>query len=378
MSKDKLSRNSSIELLKIFAIFIIVISHVVKSLYDYNPYIDYKGFMLDMTHATASPQQLILTMLSYCGVIGNTIFFISSAWFLLDSKRVNSRKWFFMLVEIWTISICILLITYVARAGQISMKIIMECLMPTTFSTNWYMTCYLLFYPIHTILNKIIEGIDKAQHLGLITGLSVIYMGFNFLREDLFFPSVLIIWITIYFVMAYVKLYLQNTSKNTKLNLLIVVLGLLANTGLVLLSNYIGLRLEDFSELVLRWNKNSNPFIIIVVISLFNLIRNVEFHNRFINYISGLSLIIYIIHENLILRTYYRTYIINYIYENFGYDYIVLWMILLAAAIFTGTAVISSIYEFTLRGLVKKLSGLVYIACCRIWEKIQKLALRLN
>lgn len=85
----KKERNSGIELLKIIAIVLIVISHVVYTLKTVNPYISYNGYVVDLSIATADIWKFILAIFSYFGALGNSIFFICSAWFLLRSSKYN-------------------------------------------------------------------------------------------------------------------------------------------------------------------------------------------------------------------------------------------------------------------------------------------------
>lgn len=138
-------RNSGIELLKIFAILLIILSHVTLTLGSKNVLIEYQDYALDLGIATTNPQQLVLVILEYSGMLGNAIFFICSAWFLLDRKTINKEKWWFMLLEIWSVSIVILVVVNILRTGNIAAKLMIKSLFPTTFSLNWYMTCYLLF-----------------------------------------------------------------------------------------------------------------------------------------------------------------------------------------------------------------------------------------
>lgn len=371
-------RNSGIELLKILGIFLIVISHVTQTLSSENLFISYQDYILDLSIATTNMQQLILSILRYSGVIGNTIFFVCSAWFLIDGKKFSGKKWFFMLTEVWVVSAAILTITYIVCSGNINTKMIIKCLMPTTFANNWYMTCYLLFYPIHTILNQIIKGMSQIRLFRSSIVLVVLYMGFDFIKGDLFFPSPIILWIAIYFAVAYIKIYLPDISSNKKVNIILLSFGMAGHLGIILLTNFLGLKINFFSDKLLRWSSNCNPFIIFSVIALLNIARSVNFENRFINHISRLSLIIYIMHENIILRTYYRPYVINYIYENYGYNHILLWVLLLSVVIFVGSAIISIIYEITLRQIVNRLSQKLYGICSVVWQKFEIFALKIH
>jgi len=95
-----------------------------------------------------------------------------------------------------------------------------------------------------------------------------------------------------------------------------------------------GLRFSIFSTWLLRWYNGSNPFLILFAISAFNIAKEKSFYNKKINGISSLSLLIYIIHENLFLMKYFRPCLWYYVYEHFGYNNVVLWDIILSALVF--------------------------------------------
>lgn len=300
----KKERNSGIELLKIIAIVLIVISHVVYTLKTVNPYISYNGYVVDLSIATADIWKFILAIFSYFGALGNSIFFICSAWFLLRSSKYNKQKWFFMLCEIWFVSMFIFVVMLIIRKGDISGEIFLNSIMPTTFASNWYLTCYLLFWPIHPLLNVVINKLDKQHLFRISTALFVIYACFNFIKKDSFFPSTIILWITIYFVMAYIQLYLKNFADSVKYNFVLLLVGFVGWFGIAFMANFLGLHISFLSDKVLRWQTNYNPFLIILAIALFNLMRKLTFTNKIVNYISSLSLLVYIIHENIVLRNY--------------------------------------------------------------------------
>ena len=85
-------RDSGIELLKIFAIFVIVISHVVQTLTSENLYIPYQDYVIDITKATTDFRYIILLILRHFSVWGNSLFFICSGWFLLKATAYKKKK----------------------------------------------------------------------------------------------------------------------------------------------------------------------------------------------------------------------------------------------------------------------------------------------
>lgn len=155
-------RDSGVELLKIITVILIVISHVVLTLTTENEYIPYNNYLLDCTHATTSGTILLLAGMRHFGALGNWIFFVASAWFLLDSTKASGKKMMGMLLDIWVISVLFLGITLLIR-GEVGGKLFLFSLFPTTFENNWYLTCYLLFYPIHPYLNRLISAMTAKR-----------------------------------------------------------------------------------------------------------------------------------------------------------------------------------------------------------------------
>ena len=105
--------------------------------------------------------------------------------------------------------------------------------------------------------------------------------------------------------------------------------------------------------------------------SIINFARNIHFRSRIINYISKLSLLIYIIHDNLILRTFYRPILINYIYQHYGYDHIFMWILVLSFFIFVFTVFFALLYQNTLQKLILKVSDLIFDKIKRVYLPVE-------
>lgn len=357
---DRQTRDSGIELLKIFAIFVIVINHTVQSLTNEAYNIPNNGFVIDISRATTNIQCILLQIFRHFGVLGNSVFFICSAWFLLKSKNWNKKKWLFMVIEIWVVSIVIFIITYIILHGNISIGIIISSLFPTTFGNNWYMTCYLLFYPIHPILNSIVNMMNQRQLFRSTLVMVFLYVFMNFINCSWFFSSAIILWITIYFAIAYMQKYLMSFVDNIRENIILFIIGVIGFIGIILITDICGLYSQVLSDKVMRWVNNCTPFLLAMSIAMFNIARNIHFKNRFINYISKLSLLIYIIHENIILRTYFRPAMWNYVYKRFGYSDVIQWVFIISFIIFIFGILCSILYVLTLQRFVNKVSGKLY------------------
>lgn len=374
--KNGTERNSGIELLKIFAIFLVVVSHVTQTLTDLNVYIPFQDYVVNLSRATTDIQQLILTMLRYSGMLGNSLFFICSAWFMVDSKTNNKRKILQMLVDIWIISIGILVIVLVLRGGHISGKLFLKQLFPTTFGNNWYMTCYLLFCLLYPFLNFILRSMDQRALLRTCVILIILYIGLNYIEAIFFFPSRLILWVTIYFAIAYMKRYLLHSANSLKVNLILLLTGVVGNCGIICVTNFLGLRIEFFADQLLHWNNNCSPFLLLTAIALFNIFRKLYFQSALINYISGLSFLIYIIHENELLRTYYRPMLWNFVYETYGYGHILMWTLVLVLIVFLFGLCCGFLYKLTFQRVTIHACNWCYPRIAMAWKGIENILLK--
>lgn len=356
----KKTRESSIELLKIFAMFLIVISHVTQTLYTENNFFS-SDYILNIKESTTSFQKLILVWFSSFGAQGNLIFFISSAWFLLESKKVDDKKIISIMADVWIINIMILVIFKLVKLNTLNLKTIIYCLFPNMFSLNWYVTCYLLFYLIHVTLNKIIYEKNKKELL--VTNIILLYLYYvvNYLNYGLFFVSNLVTFIVIYFLIAYLKLYLKDYCQNLKKNKKIFYLTVLVTPILILITNILGQNISLFRDKLLHWGGNNSPFLLVTAISLFIIFKEKKYKSKVINNISSLTLIIYVIHENYLIRTYIRPYIWKYIYKKYTYKYVVLQDMLYAILLFIISTILAFLYKKILQKIIHNMSTKIYI-----------------
>ena len=102
---------------------------------------------------------------------------------------------------------------------------------------------------------------------------------------------------------------------------------------------------------------------------------NVIKYNILHYYLSSLSLLIYIIHENILLRTYYRPLMWQYIYQNYGYEHILLWVFVTALITFLFGFVSAALYDLSLRRLVSFVGDFIYSAARTVWLKVETVCL---
>lgn len=350
--KIKHQRNSSIELIKIIAMFTIVLSHVAQTVGSAKSQIPF-----DANYASMDYQIIVLQLLRYFGSIGNNLFFICSAWFLIGKKEINKNRIVSLWGNTWTISI-LLLICFLIAGVSISNKSILTHLFPTILRNNWYITCYLLFYPITPALNKVIDGMTKRQLLSVNLVLIFLYVVIPLVKTDLLYNSNLVRFIVIYFTVAYCRLYMINTINKAKFNWCLLFIGILGVVSVQLLIDFLGTRFAVVGRLIgahaIHFNNNSSPFVLLVAFSLFNLFRLRTWYSKTINYIASITVFIYLLHENALVRTYLRPSIIESMATQFGYQNIIPIVLAFSIMLFFGCLIIALLYKISISKIVDK------------------------
>ena len=106
----KEQRESGIELLRLIAMFLIVIFHVFLSVSnggnECSELPEYTARFFDANLATTKSYVLWIDFFRHFGALGNDIFFICSFWFLCGSNNFKLKKIVTMIMDVWCISVC--------------------------------------------------------------------------------------------------------------------------------------------------------------------------------------------------------------------------------------------------------------------------------
>ena len=92
---------------------------------------------------------------------------------------------------------------------------------------------------------------------------------------------------------------------------------------------------------------------------MFNLFRKMHFKNGVINFLASLTLLAYLLHENIIFRNYTRPLIWEAIYTSIGFNNVALISFVYSLALFVAVFGIGIIYKLFVQKWI-----------CRFSEKI--------
>lgn len=116
---------------------------------------------MNLNNTGWSIDHIIFTLFRWCGQIGDTLFIAVSAWFLCDSKQIKANKPIRMILDSWILSIIGLIAAICCMTPLFSE--IVKAFFPVRFNLNWFVGCYIIYYLIHPLLNKAVEGMNKKE-----------------------------------------------------------------------------------------------------------------------------------------------------------------------------------------------------------------------
>lgn len=365
-----INRKSGIELLKIIAILLIISSHTLQSLYQKPVYIkEIINPFINLLIPSFNIKLISLQIISYFGSIGNAIFFMCSAWFLCDKDESDKSKIIKFILDVFVISILYLFFFFLS-SEQLTLRLIVRSLFPNTYSNYPYISCYILFLIIYPWINKFIKNINQKEHARINLVLCFIYFVISFFIPGAYFSNDIIIFIVFFILISYLKKYNYEFCNNIKKNILVVLSGILGLILLQVLSNCVCLFIPSLSEeLLLRWKSGSNPFPFIMAFGLFNIFRNFTFRNHLINYISSCSMYIYLIHENLLFKSFTRIRIESILFNTYGLNNIFGIIFGFSLALYLVSLFVSLIYKSTLSRLTLAISQKLSLKIERVIEK---------
>ena len=285
-------RNSSFELLRLLAMYMIILHHYVV----HNPFPVYDE--------PASVSQFIYTCFLPLGKVGVDIFFGISAWFLCQNPDLSPRK---SLKRIWVLERQMLFYSLLLMLGfvlfdrkGISRSQIVYSVFPLVSDLWWYPTNYavfLLFYPFVTVgLRKMGQRMHGclAVILLVVWGLAYGLTPNNYVG---FLPSTFVGFIYQYLLISYYRWYLKKASKT--LGWSMIGLGSVAILGLVLFGDWMRTFTHDgFPWMILDYinGESKLPFLVVAFGALLVADRT-HIRSRLINYLAKGTFGVYLLHD---------------------------------------------------------------------------------
>lgn len=280
-AKNK-GRNSSIELLRIIAMFMILMHH----------FIVHNGY--DISQLPLGPEKIFFQLImAGGGKVGVVIFFSISAWFFLDREQTiksNLKRVWIMERELLFWSLILMAFYLVFDRADLGMKLMVKSVMPLSMDLWWYATAYAIFLALLPFLSKGLKALGREYHLALAATMLVIWGLTSFIPGMVRISDSFFGFIYLFILISAYKWYLRPLSTKQIWALT------LAGAGFVLFYTAVSIILGLFGI-------NKGIFItrdwklpmVMIGFGMFLLFDRVTFHSRIINRIAQSAFAVYLI-----------------------------------------------------------------------------------
>lgn len=288
-------RNSSIELLRIIAMFMVLMHH----------FIVHNSF--DISRLPFGVSKFVLYFLfSGGGKAAVVVFFAISIWFLLEGdcslKNCLRRVWF-LERELLFWSFLLLIVTFLFDMQDFGLKLLVKSLFPISMGMWWYATSYSILLVLMPFLLVGLGTLGQKGHqcltmfIILFYGLFGLLPGSRFaLGEPAFDGFVGFIFLLI--IISYHKWYLKPISIKTASAFIVFGLVPILVNALICLRNP-SFGINGFLYMADNWKLP----VVLLGYGLFLIFRDFSFYSPFINTVAKSSFAVYLITEYQSVRS---------------------------------------------------------------------------
>lgn len=299
-SLKRSERNSSFELLRIFAMLLIILHHFVLHGGGLNI-----GFDIGLN-------RYISQILVVGNCLGINLFFMLSGYFLVSGKFNIKRIVRLDLSVIFYAAAAVLATTLIWKnpEGYKAMTWI-KSFLPVTYYQYWFITVYVVLYLLSPFFNKLINQLDKKQFTVMAAIMFVMVSIIPVIRTDTsytVFSNQFLTGLFGYFIGA----YLRKCPIKFMDNIWVPLTMFIVSYTLICMASVAGAKheyLNDASQLIIIKNivTNNNLSLLntIASVSLMMLCKNIKLGSiKMVNFISQCCVGVYLIHDAPALRPY--------------------------------------------------------------------------
>ena len=289
------ARESKFELMRILAMFAIILHHLnVHSVWT--PNTDPNSFF--------NVNYYLANIFSF-GAVANVVFVILTGYFMIKTEP-SAKKIVKLILQMYFYSILSVVIVTFLSNHQFTKNEIIGSLLPYPCGDNWFCVAYITLFIFMRFINKFINSLSKNEHRALLISLIIITSILPTFVNAPFFSN-LDLFVLGYLIGAYIRLYVDKKQNNKK-TILILFLTFIVTIVAVTL-RYIwdmnkGLSI-DITRTASYILDNKSIFVIVMATLIFIIFRNSTIkNNKSINRIAKSTIGIYLIHDNLLVRRY--------------------------------------------------------------------------
>ena len=283
------ARNSSVELLRIVAMLMIVLSHVCV-----HSGIDRGSMPLSLNR--------IFIRWGSLGNLGVDIFVMISGYFLCTKKNPTTSLGK-LLVQVWFYSVGLFIVCWLGFGYSYAKKDLLEVFLPTIFSEYWFFTAYFVLLMISPYLNAFLSQGNREGLQKLLFVLVLLWVLIPTFTRQGMYGAEIPQFILFYMIGAYFRMHPDNCFQHKRIRMLVTLcsFGLLFSSTVIF--EVIGTRISFFVNQDALLYERRSLLVVGCAVGLFtNAIYAKPFTNRFVNEVAACTFGVYLIHDNPAVR----------------------------------------------------------------------------
>jgi len=320
------SRLIGLDVLKILATIFIILHHVSKHGHFYENTTGTVHVILQITNALFLPSV--------------NIFVFISSYLIIKKGRSSFKHYLYLYAQIVFYSILAFIITCILKYNTLSIRTIVYCCLPITYSFFWYCKEYLLFYMVSPLLLKIVKSLNRKEYTITILIIFGILLYSN-IMDILILPlnsGFSFVWFIVLFVIAG---YQFNYGFKLRKFIFAIIFAFTSLLSIVIIKEK-GLNVDY-----------TNFITVIQTISLFNLLYDVKINNKvltkMISYVSTCTFGIYLLHDGVFVQPVLYKHILQT--NRFFNNHALLHWVVFILVIFVAGLIVDTIRKIMLKGI---------------------------
>lgn len=295
-------RNSNLDLLKIIAMLLILISH-------YSVHNGINNYLLNFG--------VNRVFLDFCviGNIGTILFVMITGYFMVERKNINFKRIFSLIIQVLFYSMILYFLSVKLGIINFSLKEFIKNIFPVLTKRYWFISAYLMLSLFSPFINNLLNHLEKKQFKLFLFLIFIFTSVFRFFMIDIY-TNDLFDFIFYYSLGAYIKKYNINYANRKKLYCLLFGSFFIIVASVIVMC-FCGKYYNYFNLHSTYLLNRFSPLIIIISYILFYLIYSSKeiINHKVVNLVAANTLGVYLISDNM----YFRNYIWNSLFKNYLY-----------------------------------------------------------
>lgn len=243
------------------------------------------------------------------GKFGVNLYILISGYFMVKS-RFRWKKVILLLGELYFYNIFVGVAAYFLSAESFSVSGMIRYTLKG-ISHPWFLTVYLMVYILSPYINKMILSLTQTELKRLIVVMLLIWSLFPTVvslfsggnSETLLYYSDFIIFVIMYIIGAYFRLYPSGVFKSKRSSAAIAVVSYSIIFAFMFVYDKFSYLLEP--KVSMYFIKQNSVFIVLLSAGVFCIFKDMSIKSsKVINVIASTTLGIYLLHDNKICQTF--------------------------------------------------------------------------